>query len=281
MTTCSALVIGLENNYRGAPLEAQLSGFGIPVTRIPGVLVDDLPGGMDAHVDQDAARILQRRELTKGEVGCALAHRNAWAALLASGAPFSLVFEDDARLTHDPIGHDVQRVLASDRPVVVQLGSQSDYTVVSRRSRPVGDVFRTIVPAPGAWAYALNRAAAEVLLENGARVSSVSDWPARVAHRVAFHVTYPQRAHIDEGVLSNLNASRIELEAEAPESRMRKTVRMALTFSHVRFLRNARAYRSYPAYVSHELMRLAVNSLSRARRDRLRGEDNRSPLTLP
>lgn len=275
-----ALIIGLEHNYRGTELEEQLGAYGVPFKRVPGVIVDALPGTLADYVDQKAARVLQRRELTKGEVGCALAHRNAWSALLASDAPFALVFEDDARLTHEPIGDDVQSVLATDDPVVVQLGSQSDYTVVSRRSRPVGDVYPTIVPAPGAWAYALNRAAAEVLLENGAPVASVSDWPARVAHKVAFHVTYPQRAHFDEGVVSNLDATRVEIEAVRQESRVRKMGRMALTFSHVRLLGNARAYRSYPAYASHELRRLAVNYLSRTRKDRLRDGDSRSPLTL-
>lgn len=281
MTTYEAMIVGLDNNYRGAPLEAQLASYGVPVTRISGVLVDELPGGMDAYVDQSTARVLQRRELTRGEVGCAQAHRSAWAALLASGARFSLVFEDDARLTNDPLSEDVQRLLAADYPVVVQLGSQSDFTVVSRRSGPVGDAYRTLVPAPGAWAYALNRAAAEVLLEGGAPVSSVSDWPARVAHNVAFHVTYPPRSHFDEGVESNLMESRIQIEAEAPESKARKIGRMALTLSHLRLLRNARAYGTYAAYANHELKRLAVNFLSRAHKVRLNSEDNRSPLTLP
>lgn len=281
MTTLGAMVVGLENNYRGGPLEAQLSGYGIPITRIPGVLVDDEPGGMDAHVDQAAARVLQRRELTKGEVGCALAQRNAWATLLASDSPYSLVFEDDARLTRHPVDEDLLRVLSDEKPVVVLFDSYSDYTVVSRWARPLGDVYRTIGSAPGTWAYAINRAAAEVLLEGRAPVASVTDWPARVAHKVAFHVTYPQRASVDEDVASSIDESRLQGEKESPESLATKLVRIVLTVTHVRMLQNKRAYRSYPAYVSHELRRLLVNALSRRLRHRLRPDDRRSPLSLP
>ncbi|KRE74496.1 hypothetical protein ASG77_07275 [Arthrobacter sp. Soil762] len=281
MTTYGAMVIGLEDSYRGEPLEAQLSGYGITYTRIPGVIVDDQPGGMADHVDQAAARVLQRRELTKGEVGCALAHRSTWAALLSSSAQFALVFEDDARLTREPLDQNVKCVLDSEHPVVVLLDSYADHTVVSRRARHVGDVYRTLVPAPGAWAYALNRAAADVLLERGEPISSVTDWPARVAHKVSFHVTYPPRARVDMNVASNLEASRTELENEAPEAPVLKFARLALTLSHLRLLRNTRIYGSYAAYASHELRRLTVNKLSRSLGSRLQSHDHRSPLTLP
>lgn len=276
-----ALIIGLEHNYRGADLEVQLGGFGVPFKRVPGVMVEALPGALTDYVDQAAARILQRRELTKGEIGCALAHRNAWAEILAGGEQFALVFEDDARLTAAPLDEDVQRVLASDKPAVVLLDAYSDYTVVSARSRPVGNVYRTLVPAPGAWAYALNRAAAAILLEDGEPVSSVCDWPAKVAHKVRFYVTYPQRAYADEFVNSNLEEKRHAKETERPESSIEKLARMALVVSHARFLRSHRTYGSYSAYAHHELRRLAVNQLSRSRRKRLVPQDQRSPLTIP
>lgn len=281
MTTYRAMVIGLEDSYRGKPLEAQLSGYGITFTRVSGVIVDDQLGGMAEYADQAAARVLQRRELTKGEVGCALAHRNTWEELLASSAQFALVFEDDARLTREPLDEDVKCVLDSEKPVVVLLDSYADHTVVSRRARHIGEVYRTMVAAPGAWAYALNRAAAEVLLEKGAPVSSVTDWPARVAHKVSFHVTYPPRARVDVDVASNLEANRQKLENDAPESPARKFARMALTFSHFRLLQNPRVYGSYAAYASHELRRLTINRLSRRFEHRLDRQDGQSPLTLP
>lgn len=44
---------------------------------------------------------LQRlgRELTKAEIGCALAHRRAWARMIRDGHSFGLILEEDALIS--------------------------------------------------------------------------------------------------------------------------------------------------------------------------------------
>jgi GR25 family glycosyltransferase involved in LPS biosynthesis len=276
-----ALVIGLDRNYRGAELEDQLGEHGIPMRRVQGVMVDDLPGGLDSHVDQAAARVLQRRELTKGEVGCALAHRAAWAALVASGNPFSLVFEDDARLVGKPMNDEIIQALQSSRPTVVVLDAYSDYTVISSHQDALArTVFKALVPPPGAWAYGLNRAAAEALLEDGRKVSSVTDWPALVAHKIEFYTVYPQLARLADGVQSTLEETRHMQEVGSAESPARKAIRLAQSIGHVRWVQHWRVYGAYRVYLNHELRRLVINRSSRARGKRWDPGNQRSPLTL-
>ncbi|TFC33961.1 glycosyltransferase family 25 protein [Cryobacterium sp. TMT2-42-4] len=276
-----ALVIGLDRNYRGTELEDQLREHGIPIHRVQGVMVDELPGGLDSYVDQAAARVLQRRELTKGEVGCALAHRAAWAALAASGNLFSLVFEDDARLVGKPINDEIMEALQTSHPTIVVLDAYSDYTVISSRQDALArTVFKTLVPPPGAWAYGLNRAAAEVLLEDGRRVSSVTDWPARVAHKIDFYTVYPQLARVDDGVQSTLEETRHLQELGSAESSTSRVIRLAQSIGHIRWVKHWHVYGAYRVYLHHELRRLVINRSSRARGKRWDQSNQRSPLTF-
>ncbi|GAA5193151.1 hypothetical protein GCM10023346_17110 [Arthrobacter gyeryongensis] len=271
-----ALIIGLDHNYRGAELEEQLSGYGVPFKRSPGVLVDALPGMLDHYVDQWAAMVLQRRELTKGEVGCALAHRNAWRTLVESEERFTLVFEDDARLTGRPITAEIMAALDTDEPTLIVLDSYVNYTIVARGQS--GRVLRALVPPPGAWAYALNRAAAVLMIEDGARISSVADWPARVAHKVAFHAVYPQLAYVDERVESNLEGDRHIQEVGGTERGAVKALRLAQTLGHVRWVRNRHAYNGYRNYWNHEIRRVVINRVARRLGKRRNPEDTRSLL---
>lgn len=76
----------------------------------PGMPSYEMVDGVDARKMDDAelARVYDAgrtardfgRELTRGEVGCALAHVAAYRRAVALGSPLSLVFEDDAVLGH-------------------------------------------------------------------------------------------------------------------------------------------------------------------------------------
>lgn len=266
----STLVIGLERNYRGARLESQLKAYGHTPRRISGVVVDELDAPIEQYVDQAAANVLQRRELTKGEVGCALAHRSAWSALLESNHNFALVFEDDARLRVDPINSELIDLMHSSQPRVALLDSQQRHTYVRRKRidvnpRTPSTFVTAVVPPPGAWAYVINRPAARLLLEDGRKVASVSDWPARVSHRVTFFVANPPIAEVDEKAESTLETLRHEQETSKPEGPFAKALRLLQTISHVRWVLNRSAYLSYPAYFHHEIRRLILQKVARRR----------------
>jgi len=51
--------------------------------------------------DNAAARRLEDRSLSPGEVGCALSHAAVYAEIVKRGLPWALVLEDDAILHHD------------------------------------------------------------------------------------------------------------------------------------------------------------------------------------
>lgn len=92
------LIIGLEDHSRGRELESQLLTQGLHADRVAGVLLHELPHPEEAYADQATARVLLRRNLTVGEIGCSLAHRAAYERLLSIDCNFGLIFEDDARL---------------------------------------------------------------------------------------------------------------------------------------------------------------------------------------
>jgi GR25 family glycosyltransferase involved in LPS biosynthesis len=274
-----AYVIGLIDGYRGAPLDAQLGALGITPQFVPGVKVEDRSEDFEVLVDQAAAKVLQRRPLTKPEVGCALAHRSAWTRLLDTDNDFALIFEDDARLLNDPRSDSLTALLQSDKPRLVLFDTYSDYAVVRRQSQ-AGPYVQALLPMLGTWAYGVNRSAAELLLERGEPIRSVTDWPARVSHRIQFFLSYPQIAEVDAAMESSIESGRESFTRGRTETRARKIARMALTFSHINWLRYRRIYGSYGAYFQHELLRLPVAAAARHRNRRFNPSDPRSPLTL-
>lgn len=92
----TALCAYLVSNSRGTRhLRAvrRLGELGLPIVHIPAVFLDD-----DRHNSYDHSGRLRRRGLgmTKGEIGCFLAHRNAWKIISEQEENLvALVVEDD------------------------------------------------------------------------------------------------------------------------------------------------------------------------------------------
>ena len=51
--------------------------------------------------DRDKALRIELRDMTPGELGCALSHQKAYDAIRARGLPYALVMEDDAMVSPD------------------------------------------------------------------------------------------------------------------------------------------------------------------------------------
>lgn len=276
------LIIGLDAGYRGSVLEAQLRTQGIEPLRVPGVLLEDLPGADHMYADQAVARILLRRNLTAGEIGCALAHRGAYRRLLSSSADFALVFEDDARLQDELPMEEIRSHMASSSPRVILLDWNPGWTIVSGRKPPKSSsVYSTSLAPIDARAYVLNRAAAELLMQNESPINYVADWPAQVSGRIGFSITYPRPVRADWNVPSTLEEDRQSQGITQLDRKWKKALRIVATISHVRWFSHRRAYGNYGVYWQHELVRLPVYALARKLNRRLDASDTSSPLVFP
>jgi glycosyl transferase, family 25 len=89
---------------RLAAVTAQLAGFGLAAERIAAI---DARQTNAAHLARFFAASGPLGVLPKGDQCCSLSHRIAWAAFLASGAPFATFLEDDVVL--DPAAGDFLR----------------------------------------------------------------------------------------------------------------------------------------------------------------------------
>ena len=167
MSDIPLFVINLDRSVeRLALAQAQFDRLGLRVKRVAAVDADSLDGATTAATFDAAAN--QRRyfaPLHPGEIACFLSHRKAWDAVVASGAPFGVVLEDDVVLS-DRFG-EVLDALAG-RPVgwdVVKL-----YSASMHASLPVADLAeglrlaRPWVVALSGAAYCISRRGALVLL---------------------------------------------------------------------------------------------------------------------
>lgn len=124
-------------------------------------------------------RLTMGRDLLKGEVGCALAHKRIYQAIADSNSECTwfAVLEEDAVTT--PVDPAYRTLLKSyfrentKHPAVIMLGWNSDGIGLSISRGPLD---RLLSIPTGTFAYALNKAAARVL-GNSAHVNHVADWP--------------------------------------------------------------------------------------------------------
>lgn len=280
------MIIGLEDGYRGAPLEDQLRAARIEFERVPGVIATNLSGPASDYVDQGASRVFLRRRMTSGEIGCALAHRSAVRRFLDGPAEIAIIFEDDARLLDSLRCHDISNALSGDSPMVAMLHWNADWTVVKAKlDQQLADgrvLFLTETFPITATAYALNRSAAEILARDTGPVSNVADWPARLAHLVDFIAIYPWLAVGGESLsTSTLQVGRDRQNTSEVEKLAEKNRRLVGIFLHVQWLKHKATYGNYSTYWNFEIKRLIVNRAARISKRRIRPEDPLSPLIAP
>lgn len=276
-----SLIIGLEDRFRGSALEAQLNQHGLLPSRVPGVLVHELPEPSDFYADQRSANVLLRRSLTLGEIGCALAHRKAYEVLLNGTSSHALVFEDDARIVGRLPLAEIRGLLASPKPRIVLFDWNPGWTIISGAETAKGSsLYRAMFAPIDARGYALNRPAASLLLQDGARINYVADWPAQIAGRIEFYVSYPRPVRADAAVKSTLEGERQNQGIVQAEPKHRKAIRILETATHIQWLKQRQAYGSYGAYLRHEILRLPAYALARKLDWRLDPGDHSSPFIL-
>jgi glycosyl transferase family 25 len=90
-------------------LGGQLEKLGIPFSILNAVHGASLSAEeLDASYDRKKALRLFNRELSKGEIGCALSHITIYQKMVAENIPYALVLEDDASI----LDQDLAKTLA-------------------------------------------------------------------------------------------------------------------------------------------------------------------------
>jgi len=161
-------VINLEKDRaRREQIAAQLQRAGLAHEIFPAVYGKSLTDDelLRSYDVQAAARL--KREMTTGEIGCALSHQGVYKTMVERGLPCAMVLEDDALL-----GADITRVLAEleprlrvETPQVVLLNCVKLTSYFSTERLGKHHLLAPVLDgAWGAHGYVLNLAAAKSLL---------------------------------------------------------------------------------------------------------------------
>jgi glycosyl transferase family 25 len=131
--------------------------------------------------------LLFGRELTKGEIGCALSHQSVYQRIGIQEEPYALVLEDDVTLIDGAkilkvLNQITEMVNFRKKPVCVQFGFQEN----SERNAVGSQItFQKLAkPHFGNYMYFLNKTAAKILeISKDQKIVTCADWPV-AANRI-------------------------------------------------------------------------------------------------
>ena len=171
LTLPAVFVINLQKDtVRRRQMRERLDAVGLPFRLLDAVVGDELDLDHCPLYDGARHRRYFGRDMTRGEVGCLLSHRNAYEIMVDEGLGTALILEDDVMF--EPDFPDVLRALAA-HPVqwdiIRFLGSAKIYRLGRRIIAPLVGRYRIArIPGAhgGAHAYLLTQAAARTLLDH-------------------------------------------------------------------------------------------------------------------
>lgn len=183
------------------------------------------------------------RQALQGEIGCALAHQEAYSMILSEAEEWSMVFEDDFHyIGTDPFNerYGVIENLKLVRPSVVAFYTDD---VVIRRSygSNIQSLLKCRVAPPNTLAYMINLEAAKILVEKNHVVKYLADWPVSV-HEIDYYLIPDSR--IRHGC-ENTNSTIIGLSRSRPTPRTFIKIQMWTGLWFIRYRPN---WTNFPTY---------------------------------
>lgn len=172
-----------------------------------------LPECWEKHVNRQACKENMGRDLSDGELACALSHREIYRQIRVRGLPGAIILEDDAILSSDFSKFLQERLY--DRAGLILL-YHSYARVVGPRVELLLNVSmrRLIMPCFGATAYTISASVAKAFEKANTPVSTVSDWPKMLLSVGAMAVEPSLVGHPDfDAGLSHLRSDRNKTRA--------------------------------------------------------------------
>ena len=138
--------------------------------------------------DYSKSRKKYGRTLNKGEVGCALSHRKCYEFLTHSSNRFALILEDDITIVRDlsvirKLETRIESIMDSPKPRILFLSG--DYWFWTEHEH-IASVFSAV----GAYAYIINKAAANTILREKA-FTVADDWDYVKTLNVRYYAIKP------------------------------------------------------------------------------------------
>lgn len=198
-------IIGLSKSYRGHGLERELASMGLSYISKVGIEISNEDFENEVFHSEFISKQILKRNITRGEIGCALAHEYAYKRLLDSDKNFSLIFEDDVKLQSKIDFNLIKNCLESESPRIVLLGYNDEFSIPKTCYENVhAGCVDLLVPSTGAFAYAINRVAAKILINKEAKLRTVADWPLNASHKVKFTILIPKVAEINNSGMKSV-----------------------------------------------------------------------------
>lgn len=184
-------VISTDNLIRSKNLELKISEMGLKLQISPGVVPSEMDFRNGSLHSAFFSKLIGQRKIQMGEVGCALAHRNAIQNLLDSDQKFGFIFEDDAEIIADFDFNIVMKLLDTSLPIILALGWIPGFAVAKNQQVYLNDLPIELVTSPTCtFAYAINRAAAKLVIGAHERIIDFADWPIHTLNKVNFYATH-------------------------------------------------------------------------------------------
>ena len=197
---CNTYILGTRLGYRGFDLEQQLLEKNQGYVNIWGWDYRSCDkSSIIEHSNKCKANFLLDRDLTLGEICCALGHREIYNDFLETSFEWALVLEDDARLVLKEIPYSFLEKIAKHNPSIIQLYglaealeqlpiNQKEIQVIKKGGED--DLYRLNFIPELTHAYFINRLAAKQLSKstmNG--IYSTADWPLLATKGLHFYIS--------------------------------------------------------------------------------------------
>ena len=186
-------IISTKGAIRSKNLESKLTELGLRFRISPGVVPNENDFQAGFLHSAFLSNLLCQRNVSIGEVGCAVAHRNAINNFIKSDQRFGIIFEDDAEIIADFNFDMIMELLDSNLPIIIVLGWIPGFAVAKNPQVFLNEEPIELITSPTcSFAYAINRSAAKLMINNHKKIIDLADWPIHALNKIKF---YSVRSH--------------------------------------------------------------------------------------
>ena len=250
-------IISTKGAIRSKNLESKLMELGLRFKISPGVVPNENDFQAGFLHSAFLSNLLCQRNVSIGEVGCAVAHRNAINNFLKSDQRFGIIFEDDAEIIADFNFYMIMELLDSNLPIIIVLGWIPGFAVAKNPKVFLNEEPIELATSPTcAFAYAINRSAAKLMINNHKKIIDLADWPIYTLNKIKF---YSVRSH-SPWVTANHDpkfsviGERSISSSKSPIGVLVSRIRLATSFITLILLSTANKLDASPKQIVHRLL---------------------------